>query len=482
MKDLFKHLLNKTQCQKSGICSVNPIINAVEAVFLNEIRQIAFYMVKLNELNLSNREVLKETIMALSVSISDTNFNKSAVINFYRNIKNIKEKVKMFYSEQTKDSGIQYEFITPHFRENPENITSLIKGGENIIKEFYNTINEEKFRLIKTVILIAKTTALKIVELSEFKEVDCKYYYETLRLFSLANYKTTREEKFKRRIKEFSNIIYDIQKELNFELTKSFGKRTGGIIKTDVFKGHSIFVLGGDIKEFHNLLQQTKNEDINIYINPSLLSVVFYPEFQKFPNFKGLFGTNELEIDFSKFKGAIYITKNSTQVLDLAFRGSIFTTKIIPYDKAVKIEENNLTPLIEETKKLAGFDEFTKGDIISFEYDIEKIQNFLDRNKDKNILLSFGDLENKIKEKFLNYEIINFQYPYETEGLYYILENTELKNLSIYFSECSKETITNIISIIDKKISNIFISNCTTSDINPHIINSLYKDFNVIAV
>lgn len=482
MKDLFKYLLNKTKCQRSGICFENPIVNAINAVILNEIRQGAFYIIKLNELNLLNRDVLKEIIFALTVNISDTNISKADVLNFYNKIKEIKLKVKNFYLQKAGDSGISYEFITSSYDNNSNDLTEFIKNGESIVREFFNTLNEEKYRLMKVIILITKMAAIKLVELSNYKEINYEYYYETIRLLSVINYKTTREEKLLRRIKEFSNILYEIQKELDTELSKKFGKRQKGIADTDIYKGRSILVSGYDIEELYNLLKKVENEDINIYINPTLAGAIFYPEISNHPNFKGIFGIDELEIDFSKFKGAIYITQNSTQALDLAFRGSIYTTKIIPYDKAIKIDKNNLTPLIDEAKKLEGFDEHIKGFNIDFEYDIDKVFEKLQNIKDKKILIHLGLINEVIKEKFKDYEIINFLYPYETEGIYKILEKNNGENISIYFSECTKETITTTISLLNKNINEIYMANCNISDINPHITNSLFKDFNIKSV
>ena len=482
MKNLFKFLFSKTQCQKSGICSTNPIINAINAAILNEIRQLAFYIVKLHEMNITNKELVYKTIEALSVNISDTDFSKSAVLAFYKNLRLMKENTKNFYTQKAQEMKFSYEFINPFFEEKIKDTTGLIKVGESIIREFYNTINEEKFRLIKLILLISKTASLKLVELQNYKEMDFKYCYEVLRLISLANHKTTREEKFKRRIKEFSEILYKIQKELDSALSEKFGTREGGDITTNIYEGKSILVFGSDLEELYKILEETKDKNINIYANPPLISAIFYPKFKDFPNFKGLYGIGEPELDFSEFKGAIYITKNSNQPLDNAFRGSIFTTKTIPYERAKSIDKNHLAPLIEEAERLEGFLSFKKGTEIKLEYNLENIKFFLEENRNNKILIYLGLVENSIKEIFKNYKIINLVYPYETEGLYYILENFDNSNIGVYFSECSKEVINTIISIINKDLSKIYIQNCASSQINPHIIASLNKDFNVSVI
>ena len=55
-----------------------------------------------------------------------------------------------------------------------------------------------------------------------------------------------------------------------------------------------------------------------------------YPEFIKFKNLKGAFDSNDTESVFSNFKGPVYLTRNSNLNLDMALRGNIYTTKLIP--------------------------------------------------------------------------------------------------------------------------------------------------------
>ena len=106
MKDLFKDLSENAFCKKSGVCSVNPVINALDAIILNEIRQISFYVIKLKELGYINNGLMKETVFDLSVNISDTSFNKKDFLNFYTGIRNTKEKIKDFYTKKCLEKKI----------------------------------------------------------------------------------------------------------------------------------------------------------------------------------------------------------------------------------------------------------------------------------------------------------------------------------------------------------------------------------------
>ena len=223
MKDIFKNITENSFCKKSGICSVNPVINALDAVILNEIRQISFYIVKLKEFGITNDEIMKETVFNLSVGVSDTNFNKNAFLTFYLNLKNTKEKIKTFYIKNCEKLNTSYEIVTTGFVENETDISDLIKAGENIVKHFYNNLPDEKVRLINLILISAKTASIELYRLSKYEKDITNYCFEVLRLISITNNIGTRYDKYVRRIKEFSKIKYEIKEAYNKSLIEAYG-------------------------------------------------------------------------------------------------------------------------------------------------------------------------------------------------------------------------------------------------------------------
>ena len=91
----------------------------------------------------------------------------------------------------------------------------------------------------------------------------------------------------------------------------------------------------------------------------------------------------------------------------------------------------------------------------------------------------FGEIDEKIKEKFNSYTIAEFTLPNESRNLHRITKNFNTKNISVLFSKCSINSLDNLISILDKGYNEIYLSSCLALIINPHITESLQKDFNV---
>ena len=470
MNDLFKILWNKIPCQRNGVCSTNPMLWALDIVIINEIKQIAFYIVRLKELNFTNTEIMKETVMALSTNISDTNFNHNSFKNFYSNLINIKEKTKEFYLKKCNELNIPYEVVNENSDNKNFDINNLIKTGENIINSVYNKLENKKLRLINIIFLICRLTSINLLKLTSYKKINEYYFYEILKLLNTTNFISTREEKLKRKIKEFSIYSYEIQKELTYELKQNYGKKETSSIKTKIIEGKSVLVVGEDLDELFNLLEKTKNENINVYVTPFMVDAFLYPKFKSFKNLIGIYGTYDVEKGFSNFVGPIYVTRNSTIDLDTAFRGKIFSTKLIPNDKSIPITTDNLNKLIDEIKNSNGFIEEKEGREFLFEYDFEKIDNFANDNKE-NITIALGISNER--------EDIDLIYPNEIELLYYAIEKLHNKKLEIKFQNCTAQIINTIISILEKNYKEISLCNCSIHNVNPHITDSLKNDFNI---
>lgn len=479
MNELF-NMFDKTPCKSLGVCSENPVLSATDAVIMNEIRQIAYYTIKLKELNFINEKIMKQAVSALTVSVVDTSFNKNEFVSFYLNLENIKKETEDFYIKKCKEKGISYENLTVLTFESDEkiNATSLIKRGEKIIKHVLNTQPEDKIRLFDLIVLMVKAASKKIVELQNYKKVEEAEYFETLRLLALVNSFGARYEKLIRRIKEFSLFLYKLTEELAYEREKFFGEKEGAKISRNVYEGKSLFVVGPDLMELYNFLEQTKDEEINVYTNTSMFLAHIYPKFSVYKNLKGIFGIGDIEYDFSKFKGAIYVTEHSTSNLDNAFRGKIFTTKTIPSDNSIKIEKTNLKPLIDAIYEEEGFKKEKNYGEIVFKYDKSLLDKEIENAKDKKTLIVMGELTDYVKNNFKDYTLINLEYFFDKEALIYTLNALPNNEKAVYFSKCGIETI-KIIAILLNKNVEIFIENCSFEKISPHIKEAFKKDFNI---
>lgn len=73
--------------------------------------------------------------------------------------------------------------------------------------------------------------------------------------------------------------------------TETFGNPEPTKVTLEIEKGPFIVITGHDLYDLKQLLEQTKDNGINIYTHGEMLPAHGYPELKKYPHLKGNFGT-----------------------------------------------------------------------------------------------------------------------------------------------------------------------------------------------
>jgi hydroxylamine reductase len=133
-----------------------------------------------------------------------------------------------------------------------------------------------------------------------------------------------------------------------------------------------ILVSGHDLKDFKELLEQTKDAGIDIYTHSEMLPANYYPEFKKYSHFHGNYGNawwKQAE-EFTTFNGPILMTTNCIIPVKDAYKDRIFTTGNAGYPGVKHIpdrKENgqkDFSEIIELAKKCQPPKEIESGKIV----------------------------------------------------------------------------------------------------------------------
>ncbi len=142
--------------------------------------------------------------------------------------------------------------------------------------------------------------------------------------------------------------------------TETYGTPAPTKVELSVEKGPFIVVTGHDLKDLHDLLEQTKDKGINIYTHGEMLPAHAYPELKKYPHLKGNFGTawQNQQKEFDQLPGAILYTTNCLMPVKESYADRVFTTEVVSYPGMVHIgEDKDFTPVIEKALELGGYQE-----------------------------------------------------------------------------------------------------------------------------
>ncbi len=113
-------------------------------------------------------------------------------------------------------------------------------------------------------------------------------------------------------IMEFGQVNLKCMALLDSANTDAFGDPVPTRVNVDIKKGPFIVVSGHDLRDLHELLEQTKDTGINIYTHCEMLPAHGYPKLKAFPHLAGNFGTawQSQQKEFENIPAPILFTTN----------------------------------------------------------------------------------------------------------------------------------------------------------------------------
>lgn len=505
-------------CSFKGVCSIDPVTTSLQEVIMSYLRVLSFYVLKLNKLGATSQNVKNLIINTLAELVSNTDYTqeqfKYIISLLYKEL----FEAKAVYESICDKNNLKKEKLPSNFKPLKKfNISSAIRQGE---KEFSN--NTKKFssgnrQLIELNFIIIRSICRTLIELKAFGDESHQIYLKILKFINLFNDANKIDaEVLTNSIKEFSLINYESMCKSDKLKQEMYGQMQESVVSFSTRPNKAILVSGVILKELEKVLEAVKDmENIDVYTHGSMILAHTFPEFKKYPNLKAQFGVGveNCLLDFATFPGAILMTKNSLQNVEYLYRGRLFTTDFNPPRGVIQIKNDDYSPLINSALEAKGFHKGQEREPLKIGYfikDIElKAQNIIEnyeKNRFKHLVI-FASIHNnpqktkyfkefsKIasKEIFISklFENINSKNIFQLTSFYdfwYIFKLLEKLNeyseyekfkVSVFMTKCDKYTIPNLLKLVDFKVANIFLANCSTALINPVLVDKFKSTFDI---
>jgi hydroxylamine reductase len=143
--------------------------------------------------------------------------------------------------------------------------------------------------------------------------------------------------------------------------TSTYGNPEITEVNIGVRGNPGILISGHDLKDMHELLQQTEGTGVDVYTHGEMLPANYYPEFKKYDHFVGNYGGSwwRQNKEFESFNGPILMTTNCIIPIkkDNTYQNRIFTTGMTGYPDVKHIAdrpqggEKDFSEIIELAKK-----------------------------------------------------------------------------------------------------------------------------------
>ena len=480
-------------CVAHGACSVSPNIASLQEIMFILLRQITYYILKLEEQNVDKKDMKYSVIRQIAMLDAAKDLSEEQILNeFSKQYINL-VTVHKEYTDICKERNLECKTLKDLLKFSPQtDLSSILKKGEkSFLKKYKDSEINIKY-LTEILYGVLKSVCINLVRLFEFNREYDEAVNSVLNSLNMLNSQRITPAKLKAQIEKYGEIS---------DAEVSYSTRPH----------KAIMVSGSNLCDFASVLEQTKDEDIDVYTNGNLLVAHLFPYFRKYKNLQGHFGNGITTtiLDFATFPGAILLTKNEVQNIEYLYRGRLFTTDEIAPKGVVKIENNDFSGLIESAKQAKGFAKGQKRDAEIIGYNEEKLNKLLDDiadNKYEHVfvigLSNFSPQLNDYFEKFFslmpkNSVAISFSYNPDKDNvfainlgndyslLYGVLHKIFMKipltadNLTLFLTKCDISSLSNIINLKSRGAKDIYLSDCPPMVINPTVLKAFSKLFDV---
>jgi hydroxylamine reductase len=154
--------------------------------------------------------------------------------------------------------------------------------------------------------------------------------------------------------------------------TGAYGNPAVSSVDIGVRKNPAILVSGHDLRDLHELLEQSAGSGVDIYTHGEMLPAHYYPAFKKYPHLAGNYGNAwwQQDQEFESFNGAILLTTNCLVPPRASYSDRLYTTGHVGYEGCPHIPERtassqakDFSAIIAHAQNLAAPTEIETGSI-----------------------------------------------------------------------------------------------------------------------
>ena len=354
--------MNCNQCQEAakgigctvfGVCGKSPELSALMDTFIYSLIGLSSLAVEAKKLEINTEEIDLFVIEGLFATITNANFDEEEFVSRIQASINYREQYKALLQEKgiVLPSAAIYELD--------------VKTKEEMIhKALHLAIHQtedEDIRSIRELMLFGLKGLAAYLSHAE------KLSYKNEALFSaahefmasLVNDELTLEQYVPMTL-ALGEVGVQAMALLDEANTTTFGNPEISTVEIGVGTRPGILITGHDLHDLKQLLEQTKDQGIDIYTHSEMLPAHYYPELKKYEHLKGNYGNAwHLQTkEFETFNGPIVFTTNCLVPprSNSTYMDRVYTTGNTGYPgfKVIPVLEDgtkDFTAVIEQAKQ-----------------------------------------------------------------------------------------------------------------------------------
>jgi hydroxylamine reductase len=350
-----------TGCTVRGVCGKSEETAKLQDLIIYILKGISELTVKGNVNITEHKDICRETLNALFMTITNANFDDAALEAEIARLINIRDRL----AEQVKLTDL------------PDACTFKVNNRQEMLEKAalvgVLAVQDEDIRSLKhTVIFGLKGMAAYGEHALNLGEEDFSIYAFIFKALSITLTDDANIDQLLKLVLETGEYGVKVMALLDKANTSRYGHPVVTEVNIGTRNNPAILISGHDLVDLEQLLEQTKDSGVDVYTHGEMLPAHYYPFFKKYPHLVGNYGNawwKQLE-EFETFKGPILFTTNCiVPPRSEEIRKRIFTTGAAGYPQCIHITpdkngKKDFSQIITLAKTLPAPVEIEKGKIV----------------------------------------------------------------------------------------------------------------------
>ncbi|EFD80109.1 hydroxylamine reductase [Fusobacterium animalis D11] len=365
-----------TGCTTLGVCGKTSETSGLQDLLLYTEKGVAAYSTIFRKegkaKELIKNKVNRYLINSLFITITNANFDDAAILDEIKAGLKLREELKALATDEEKKEAEKYgaDLVNWYY----ESDEDLIKFSENqSVVGVLRTENEDVRSLRELVMYGLKGMAAYAEHAFNLGKTNEEIFafIEKALLGTMDNNLTIDE--LVALVMETGEYGVKVMALLDEANTSALGTPEITKVKIGAGKRPGILISGHDLWDLKQLLEQSKDSEVDIYTHSEMLPGHGYPELKKYSHFYGNYGNAwwDQRKDFTNFNGPIVFTTNCIvpPLKNASYKDRVFTTNAagFPGWKRIKVNADgtkDFSEVIELAKTCQPPVEVESGEII----------------------------------------------------------------------------------------------------------------------
>ncbi|MGM0438026.1 MAG: hydroxylamine reductase [Bacillota bacterium] len=359
-------------CTTKGVCGKNEDVANLQDLLIYTLKGISVFAEKAKDLGVEYKKARDFIVDGMFATITNVNFDEKRFEEMIEEGIQLRDEYREKFEKAYKEKhGEKFTGNLPEMAVwTPDNKDDLYNKSEDV--GVLNTENEDIRSLRELMTYGLKGVSAYLSHARTLGYTDEEIYDFLQKGLAATTDDSLSVDDLIGMVMKTGEIGVKTMALLDEANTDTYGHPEPTEVNIGVNDRPGILVSGHDLRDFKELLEQTKGEGVDIYTHGEMLPANAYPEFKKYDHFIGNYGNSwwKQDEEFEKFNGPVLMTTNCLTPPKESYKDRVYTTDVVGYPGLSHIEDRDdfsdtkdFSEIIEHAKKCDAPEQLEEGTI-----------------------------------------------------------------------------------------------------------------------